>query len=228
MFVRNIRTLAFIASACFIIVEVGCGGGGGSSSVVRPASNCVQRDASPPTPITHVVILVMENRSFDNMFNGYPGADTVTTGKIHTGQIVTLQQIKLEASGDISHNHPNFVAAYDNGKLDGFDLEGWDPRLPPLAPYAFVPRKQVQTDWTIAQQYTIAERMFETVTSNSYPAHQYLIAAQSAFAIGEPSDPNTWGCDSKPGTTVSLLNSHGHVVNGPFPCFDYQTLADLL
>jgi phospholipase C len=228
MLVRNARALALIAAASFIIVTVGCAGGG-QTSVVQTASSRLHRAVSASTvPITHVVILVMENRTLDYMFNGYPGADTVTSGKIHTGQIVPLQQIPLEASGDVYHNHPNFLAAYDNGKNDGFDLEGWDPQLPPLAPYAYAPQAEVQTDWTIANQYTLADRMFESVTSNSYPAHQYLIAGQSAYAIGLPSDRNTWGCDSKPGTTVSLLNSHGHIVNGPFPCFDYQTLADLL
>ena len=28
--------------------------------------------------ITHIVYIVQENRSFDNLFQGYPGADTVS------------------------------------------------------------------------------------------------------------------------------------------------------
>ena len=28
--------------------------------------------------ITHVIYIVQENRSFDNLFQGYPGADTVS------------------------------------------------------------------------------------------------------------------------------------------------------
>ena len=31
--------------------------------------------------ITHVVYIVQENRSFDNMFQGYPGANTVSRGR---------------------------------------------------------------------------------------------------------------------------------------------------
>jgi phospholipase C len=231
MKVRNIRTLALVASACFVIVTVGCSSGGGAGqSPVLPSTTSQARPAvgASATPITHVVILIMENRSVDYMFNGFPGADTVRSGTIHTGQTVQLQQIPLEAAGDLNHNHPAFLISYDNGKNDAFDLEGWSPMLPPLAPYAYAPQTEVQPDWTIAQQYTLGDRMFESVSSNSYPAHQYLIAGQSAYAIGIPNDPNTWGCDSKAGTTVSLLNARGHIVNGPFPCFDYQTLADLL
>ena len=31
--------------------------------------------------IAHVIYIVQENRSFDNLFQGYPGADTVSAGK---------------------------------------------------------------------------------------------------------------------------------------------------
>ena len=232
MIVRRLRALAFLAAACFALIAVGCAGNSGSSVVPQTQTGSQNRvrpfAIASGSPITHVVILIMENRTLDYMFNGFPGADTAQTGQIHTGQTVTLQQIPLEAAGDINHNHPNFKAAYDKGKNDGFDLEGWDPRLPALAPYGYAPQTEVAPDWSIAQQYTLADRMFQSVTSNSYPAHQYLIAGQSAYAIGLPNDPNAWGCDSRAGTTVSLLNANGHIVNGPFPCFDYQTLADLL
>lgn len=170
----------------------------------------------------------MENRSFNYMFNGFPGAETTLSGTIHTGKVVQLQQIPLEAAGDIYHNHPSWLAAYDNGRNDGFDLEGWESQLPALAPYAYAPPTEVQPDWSIAQQYTLADQTFESVTANSYPAHQYLIAGQSAYAIGLPHDPSVWGCDSQPGTTVALLNAQGHMITGPFPCFSYLTLADLL
>src|SRR5579863_3343156 len=36
-----------------------------------------------PYPITHVVIIMQENRSFDNLFYGFPKADTATYGYGH-------------------------------------------------------------------------------------------------------------------------------------------------
>jgi phospholipase C len=170
----------------------------------------------------------MENRSFNYLMNGYPGAYTVTSGKTHTGNTVTLQQIGLEHTGDIRHAHQDWVAAYDNSKMDGFDLERWGTSLPPLAPYAYVPQTEVQPYWALAQQYTLADNMFASQAGPSFAAHQYLIAGQSNWAIGIPSDPDVWGCDSDPHTTVTVLDSYGHEQPGPFPCFDYQTLADLV
>jgi len=215
-----------VFGASSVVAPCGVSGAPHAIAPVMPA-RAGARPASS-SPISHVVILIMENRSFNYMFNGYPGATTTLHGKTHTGRVVQLQQIPLEAHGDVGHNHPDFETEYDNGKMDGFDLDAWDPRLPALAPYAYAPQSEVAPDWSIAQQYTLGDQNFESVTTNSYPAHQYLIAGQSAFAIGLPSDPDVWGCDSRPGTTVSVLNSHGKMIRGPFPCFDYSTLADLL
>src|SRR5579863_4781837 len=43
------------------------------------------RSANTPmnTRIKHVIILIQENRSFDNIFAGYPGADAPTYGYEH-------------------------------------------------------------------------------------------------------------------------------------------------
>ena len=43
-------------------------------------------DATGAGKIKHVVYIVQENRSFDNLFQGYPGADTVSSGKNSNGQ----------------------------------------------------------------------------------------------------------------------------------------------
>ncbi|MBV9103493.1 MAG: hypothetical protein JO060_07860 [Candidatus Eremiobacteraeota bacterium] len=118
--------------------------------------------------------------------------------------------------------------------MDGFDLEsygpkGWPHPLYYLA-YGYVPTQQILPYWTLAKQYTLADRMFQSNTGPSYPAHQYLIAGQSALVDGNPSVPRNapptsgWGCDDPAGTLVPVLNSKVDV----FPCFDYETIGDLL
>jgi len=229
-----VRTVASCALSALSAAAIACSGGSAVAPAGQSAASSIaqlQPFSSPTpsrTPITHVVIVVMENRSMNYMFNGYPGAYTVSSGPTHTGQVVTLQTIPLEARGDLGHNYSSWVAAYDNAKMDGFDLEGWDPHLPPLAPYAHAPQTEVQTYWNMASQYTLGDEMFQPNKSNSYPAHQYLIAGTSDYAIGNPHGHNPWGCDAPSTSTVDLLNANLHEVRGPFPCFDYQTLGDLL
>src|SRR5579885_3040374 len=58
--------------------------------------------------IQHVVIIVQENRSTDTLFNGLPGANTVTLGYNSAGEAVNLQSISLTAPWDISHTHGAF------------------------------------------------------------------------------------------------------------------------
>ena len=44
----------------------------------------------PGSPIQHIVVIMQENRSFDNLFNGFPGADTAQSG-MNGGQLDSAQ-----------------------------------------------------------------------------------------------------------------------------------------
>ena len=160
------------------------------------------------------------------MFSGFPGADTATTG-INKGNVVTLSSVTLEDPFDPDHSHIAWEKDWDGGKIDDF---GWKPSYPSTnLPYAYVPRDESLPYWTLASAYTVADRMFQSNTGPSYVAHQYIIAGQSAGADENPNTTaNVWGCDSPPGTTVALIGPNGTDLPGPFPCFDYQTMGDLL
>src|ERR1700730_256861 len=177
--------------------------------------------------IQHVVIIVQENRSMDNLFNGFPGADTVRTGRRSNGSIVALAPVGL-ISGDIGHGHSDFLASYDGGRVDGFDLEKYDRSKGATLPYSYVPQSNVQPSWQLAAQYVLADRMFQSNAGPSFPSHQYLIAGQSDNAEANPAG-NIWGCDSPANTRVAQRGPDGKLVKGGiFPCFNYQTMADLI
>src|SRR5271163_4273399 len=204
----------------------GCGSGNGNTG--SPPLGHATPTAS--STIKHIVIIMQENRSFDNLFNGFPGADTVTSG-MSKGVAVTLQPIPYEQGTDLDHTHKAWYLDYDNGMMDGFS------NLPsyPIAnlPYAYVPQSETLPIWTLAKAYTLGDRMFQSNTGPSFVAHQYLIAGQSADADENPqradgTSASVWGCDSAPTTTVDLLGPNGTDLPGPHPCFDYQTMADLL
>jgi len=125
------------------------------------------------TPIKHVIIIVQENRTVDDLFNGLPGADTVTSGKTSTGRTVPLQSIPLEAPYDLDHSHAGingvpggFVVEYDGGKMDGFDKEPVHPSPrttpPPFPAYGFVPQSETKPYVQLAEQFTFADHMFQT------------------------------------------------------------------
>lgn len=207
----------FLSTALFLI---GCS----SSSVPAPTPT----PAPPPTASTtikHIIIIMQENRTFDNLFNGFPGADTVTSG-MSKSVVVPLQAVPFEQGTDLDHSHKGWYKDYDNGLMDGFSHAASYP-IPNL-PYAYVPQSETVPIWTLANAYTLGDRMFQSNTGPSFVAHQYMIAGQSAEADNNPDDAGVWGCDSAAGTTVTLIGPNGTSLPGPYPCFDYQTMADLL
>ncbi len=237
-----VRFRAFLTLAAAVFF------GGCSGTVTTPAA--------PPTPsapahsISHVIILLQENRSFDNLFMGFPGADTATSGACapapwcKTGT-VRLKEVTLESTGkpnfgtDIDHSHNAFNVEYDHGKMDGFNKirfgavgQGAPAKL---YPYAFIERSETKPYWDLASSYAIADHMFFTATASSFIAHQHIIAGTTRLNANESltDQPNNtpWGCDAPPGTVSAIIKTNGQVseFGGPFPCFtQYGTIADLL
>jgi phospholipase C len=201
-----------------------------------------------PAQRPHVVIIVQENRSVDNLFNGLRGADTQAYGFDASGKRIALRPEPLAVNYDLGHSHRDFVAAYNHGAMNGFEGEAVKPTSAPSAPlppanpaYAFVPRStQTQPYWTMAQTYAFADRMFETNSGPSFPAHQYLFSGTSwdglsdgLYAAENPDNAyyaaGLGGCDSPSGTTVTLISIATGVESGSmYPCFDHPTMADLL
>lgn len=196
--------------------------------------------------ITHVVIIVQENRSTDNLFNGLPGADTTRFGLNSRGKRVALEPVSLTAPYDLSHAHAAFVVEYAQGKLNGFNNESSScvsatfcgPRQ--RRAYGYVPHDEIKPYFDMAQQYAFADEMFQTNEGPSFPAHQYLISGTSSVANGSglraadnPFRPDGQngaggGCDSQPGTLVPVIDAAGLESERVYPCFNRISLMELL
>src|SRR5437763_8615882 len=87
------------------------------------ASNRDALGRDPTTQIQHVVIISKENRSFDQYFGQFPGANGATTAVMHDGTVVPLAQTPDPMPNDIAHDLGAFTTAYHNGANDRFDLE---------------------------------------------------------------------------------------------------------
>ncbi|MFY9886481.1 MAG: alkaline phosphatase family protein [Candidatus Cybelea sp.] len=224
------------AALAGLVFIAACGAQTTSDSFGFSPPNLSARLALPDAKrIQHVVILIQENRSFDNLFETFPGADGATSGKMSNGQTVRLKKSDLAFPVDLNHNWLVFLRDYDNGKMDGFSLEnnGKGGYAGPL-PYRYVDPKQIAPYWDMARAYVLADHMFQTQGSGSYTAHQDLIRGNTAIDANDsiidfPSQ-QPWGCDSPKGTTTTLLTTSQKLLPnaGPFPCLEYRTLRDLL
>ncbi|HEY1428781.1 MAG TPA: alkaline phosphatase family protein, partial [Candidatus Tumulicola sp.] len=228
------------------LLLAGCGGGNGTASApaLLPEPSHVLdavRLAAPNASsgkIQHVVIIVQENRSPDNLFQGLPGADTRSFGYTSSGQKVTLRPIGLEAPFDIQHDSNSFfLSCNGTGKLPGTDCRnnGFDKENVECqsscpgadAEYAYVPRNEAQPYFDMAEQYTFGDRMFTSMLdSSSFVSHQYIIRANASSTVDYPSVWGSWGCYSIPTNKVDRIDHDRNIGRPIHPCFKTPTLAD--
>jgi phospholipase C len=193
----------------------------------------------PSSPIEHVIVMVQENRTFNDFFATFPGAAGTTTGKMRVnGQTVdvALSKVGLWSKNTLRHTYPAYRTAYRGGHMDAFNLIRYQTTGKPegKAPYQYVDPTQIGPYWKMATFYALADHMFQTQGSGSFTAHQDLIAGGTAIdathSIVDDPSKHPWGCPATTGAVTSLITTHRKYEKdaGPFPCLTYSTLADLL
>src|ERR1700742_4663901 len=128
------------AIVCALAALTACDGSRGRPAIpaISGASSTALARVAPAvetrfSPIKQVVIIVQENRSFDNLFDCFKGTACVKRGKerVKTGsgyadKWVPLTPHKLVPSmenTDIGHCYFSFSLAWNEGAMDGFNLE---------------------------------------------------------------------------------------------------------
>jgi phospholipase C len=200
----------------------------GASTFQRRSSNTTGISA-----IQHVVFIIKENRSYDNYFGKYPGADGATSGTLSSGQVVPLTQSPDQTYPyDPEHGYGSSIESNDGGKMDRFDMLQDANINGFLLSYTQLKPADIPNYWTYAQNFVISDRTFSAIKSDSFTNHLFAIAATDHGAIGikyhgEVKGNAGWGCDDPAGTYASMLDAQGNL-HGEYPCWDWTTLADTL
>ncbi|MGA8662324.1 MAG: alkaline phosphatase family protein [Candidatus Cybelea sp.] len=222
-----ILAVALFVSAC---------SGGGVSSVTPGAGSLasIHRHASSGK-IQHIVIIVQENRSFNNLFYGFPGATTVKYGYDKSGDKIALQPIGLETDWDIVHDYYDFLQSCNGTgsypgtgcQMNGFDGESWGcghscPNSNP--PYSYVPHSETKPYFYMGKHYVLADQMYASnVDASSFISHQYIVAGQASAAVNYPS--SSWGCEGGSGDRIATLNQDRQYGSDIQMCFNNNTLG---
>ncbi len=239
-FSAGARLLAVLSATTFLS---SCGGV--KNTIPSPVSAELEPDQAPnllsgraDSKIQHVVIVIQENRSFNNLFYGFPGAKTATYGYDHKNDKIVLKPISIATKWDLAHQSQGFLAACNGtGKIpgtlcrmNGFDKE---PRGTGIQPpmrypmYSYVPQSETKPLFDIAKQYVLADEMFTSnFDASSFVSHQYIISAQAGSTINYPT--SFWGCQGNKFDliwTVTKVRGYGSQIH---PCFDNKTLGDEL
>jgi phospholipase C len=176
--------------------------------------------------IQHIVFIVKENRSFDNYFGTFPGADGATTAVISTGEQIDLGHTPDVMSRDLGHEWEDTHLAIDGGAMDRFDLiNGANVKGDMLGLSQYVD-SDIPNYWNYAEHFTLGDRMFASLAGPSFPNHLYTVAATSGGVFTNPASL-AWGCDAAASVTVGVMDADGNT-SRTYPCFEYQTVADRL
>lgn len=234
--VTSSLTLSTLTNAPNASYTIGITGSDGSNQ--GPSNGTQDLSLTTIAKIQHIVIIVQENRTPDNLFQDQnliaAGADIQSSGTGSTGTIA-LQPTTLGISYDISHEHSAFEAMCDynastgNCNMDGADLitpitcyDGTTncPPTNPPAEFYYVQQSDVQPYFDMAEQYTFGDHMFQTNEGPSFPAHQFLLSGTSEPSVGSnllvaenplgvsDSSSNT-GCTSPSTEWVATIDPNG-------------------
>jgi phospholipase C len=165
------------------------------------------------TPIEHVVFIVKENRTFNNYFATYPGAEGATEGGTircdeggcRDGPVVQLTKGPDVYSHDLTHCFRCGLVAINDGKMNGFnrmngvipqsenaDLYGAD-----MSGYSYLDRDGVPNYWAYADRFVLADHFFTSMYGPTLPEHLYTVAAQANWIVDNKGNAETPGsyCD---------------------------------
>ncbi|HLH86562.1 MAG TPA: alkaline phosphatase family protein [Thermoplasmataceae archaeon] len=147
---------------------------------VHPDTNA---NKATETPIKHVVILMMENHSFDNLFGIYPMTSngsvvaniTKPLNLLTAPHLSGLQQV---ANGSFSTPDPyegygQYHTDWNEGKMNGF-LNGSGPNS-----LDYFSANQTGLEWDMAMNYALADNYYSSALTETLPNRLYSIAGFS-------------------------------------------------
>ncbi len=161
-----------------------------------------------PSPIRHVVVIMMENRTFDNVL-GALCAERVSEHDLspcdgsRVGTLPDGSTIPLAVAPDIQPSLNHSVASHRLGldyrggvaRMDGFSLipgcqASPPPGHPPYACYdQYDPEgsdaASIANVTTLADTFALSDRTFESYTSSSWTSHLEMIAGTRDYFHGD-------------------------------------------
>lgn len=181
--------------------------------------------------IKHVVVIIKENHSFDNMFGDFPGVDGTTTAKVGNKK-VAMAQTPDPIPQDLGHGAETAVKAINGGKMNQFyridhAIQTVSGTKVDVADSQY-PKSEIANYWRYATTFGLADHFFSSFMGDSFPNHLVLMTGRNLGVLNNPfnlaQNEHTWGCDSNPNARVAV--STKGTIKQEFPCFNTKTIVD--
>ncbi|MEX0651314.1 MAG: alkaline phosphatase family protein, partial [Actinomycetota bacterium] len=186
------------------------------------------------TPIKRVVYVMLENRSFNNVFGRFGRGVEATSVGVELGAEKPLIRCPEWLPSYIPHDRAAHLNSVNGGKMDGFgnNATGFNYA------YSVFDEDQIPNYYTWAREYGLSDHFFASVGGPSYPNHFYFIAGQAGGVLDNPENIETrvtdgkpfksWGCDAVGDDVFVFVKDDNGNLTKHDTCFDYGTVGEQL
>lgn len=228
----HIRKLGLCAFLLLLLGVYGCGGGSSSTS------NNINHQTPPPSGvprsgISHLIIVVMQNNSFDHLFGTYSGArglDPTAPSYKQTdkaGNTVQPSLLTTLVPPPINHTQTSYSVAYDSGKMDKYAWENGDVSMGYWDNTSVGQADDgrtfgINTLWNYSQQYALADNFFASAMASEPSNMLYMVSGD----VGTGSDP--FGYPQLDSCTASLYQQNKSIGATITPPLSFTNVGDQL
>ena len=132
--------------------------------------------------IEHIVVVTMENRSFDHLFGWMTNAEGKQGGLAYIdkeGMLHPTYSLSRDFTGcphpDPDHSYNGSRVAYDNGKMDGFLCAGSND----LYSIGYYGEGDIPFYAALGRNYTVCDHYFAAILGPTFANRMFLLAAQT-------------------------------------------------
>jgi phospholipase C len=139
--------------------------------------------------IKHIIVIMQENRTFDEYFGTYPGANGFPTqnGQFsvcikdpRSGKCIYPYHNPADKNYGGPHGQADAIADINGGKMDGFIAQAEAGQVQKLDVMGYHDAREIPNYWAYAESFVLQDNLFEPNASWSLPAHLFMVSEWSA------------------------------------------------
>jgi phospholipase C len=165
-------------------------------------------------PFDHIVVVMMENHSFDNLLGAMPGIDGLTfdaqgnamntnPGAQHTAPVVTA--FPFPDTRQAKNVSQSWKATHE--QIDGGQMDGFVKSTGAVQPMGYYTQATLPFAYSLASAFTVGTRWFCSMPGPTYPNRRFLLAG-TAWG-GTTTSPSTLLDPPPPhGTIFDSMSAH--------------------
>jgi phospholipase C len=200
----------------------------------RPRAGVRPEDIDTQWPIKRVVYVMLENRSFDNVFGRFPGADGAKVG-LHFGTEKPMTRCPDWLPGDLPHDQSAHIKNYNHGALDNFGIGAFGY----LYGYSQFWEQDIPNYYHWAKEHVLCDNFFASQSGPSYANHLYSVSGTGGGVIDNPENirvlryedgrqMKSWGCDAYGDDVYVMVRDENGQLTKHDTCFTDPTVGEQL